>query len=339
MKKAITNIFKKNVPEYIDEINEAVKKFWNFDELEVIFENEKRTIKSYRDVDSNNFFILDKKEDNINVYNYSDEYGEIRKSIKEYNIFNYIKKNAENNLHLFLPPVIENDGVLRKHEYELEYMSIDELEKGREDVIKNNFGEDVLSLFDKELEERRKNNGEEKRFYLITVDVDVLCDFSKVLIDKGLFNKKYDRNYYDMIEHLASLKHYSYDIQKWGALIENIIKIANQKNYKTKEDGFWFNDADNLIYSLSDNELVFRHQEYAEYMIIKDFNNYTIYKSNLKDMNNIRSVANDDENIILAVLDGKIIKSKYIMLSNMDICLKFANMEIEDVKNIKKKLI
>lgn len=329
---------------FLDEITAATSSFFENENLEVLFKDNQREIKAYRDNENMCIYVLDKTDKKITI-NIDDIHDFNKKSsIKEIIYWQYKEKNgkAEDDLHMVtvIDCIFEKEKKVKKElpqteeEFEtklLQTLTTEDEKAGLQKMIaslKRVFGDNYLS-----------NEGFKSGFegtgtrVECSTDVSNIEGYMKLLNDKGYMSSVYPMEFFRKLNESAYPK-FQAMLPDWQFAMNGLRKACEENKHTTQDKAFFFNDSDNYVWAKK-NKLFLTNQNIGFYFDIKDDNNFVVYFlakeycSINKEIKRIDTALKEGtlhplRDIAFKVEDGKVTSLNYSLMYSFELDIEFS---------------
>lgn len=339
-----------NKTQFVSEVNNATKKFFENDNFEILHSSKNREIKAYRDDKNMVIYVLDKQKDKIivtvdDIYDFNQE-----KDIKGILHWQYKDTQGQIKDDLYMHTVIECS--LKEAKKPKQKEKLPKTEEEFEDSLRNKMneskvGEETEGLIQHFMNTIKNAFGEKfisnQRFIDIyfnaqnpvtcTSDVGTLQQYTQLLHDKGYLAEVQPEEFFINLNERA-IPQYQKMLADWTIGMNGMIKACKENNYRDYEKAFEFNDLDNHVW-VKDDKLVVTSQNVGFYFHIKDENNFNVYllEKEYKDVeeemeridNALKNEAiNNVKDIVLKVENGQITQLNYSLMHCFELDMEYS---------------
>lgn len=332
-------------PEFVAEVTQATKRFFDSSDLEVLHSSKNREIKGYKDLDNMVVYLLDKqdKKINVNIDNIHD--FNKKKSIKEIIYWEYKEKKGKVEENLHMHTVIEC-SLQKEEKLENKKDKLPKTEEEFEEVLRKKMpnSQDVADNFMKTIKsvygEKFLSNADFMNSFskaenqvMCSTDVGIIAQYTQLLNTKGYLAKVYPNEFFTNLNREAIPK-YQRMLPDWIMGMNGMRKACEENKHTSKSKAFEFNDLDNHVW-VKQEKLIVTSQNVGFYFYIKDDDNFTVYmlekeyKSVDKEIKRIDNAVenktiNDLTDVVLKVENGKITNLNYSLMYCFELDMEYS---------------
>lgn len=338
--------------EFVAEVTEATKRFFENESLEVLYSGKNREIKALKDIDNMVVYVLDKQDKKI-IVNIDDIHDfNKKKSIKEIIYWEYREKKGkvENDLHMHT--VIEC-SLQQDEKSNTKKEKLPKTEEEFEETLRKKMPADSQEVADRFMKTIKTVYGEKfltnpdfisgfskaENHVVCSTDVGTIAQYTQLLNDKGFLAQVYPDQFFLDLNVLAIPK-YQAMLPDWTMGMNGMRKACEENKHTSYNKAFYFNDSDNHVWVKQD-KLIVTSQNVGFYFHIQDDDNFTVYmlekeyKSVDKEIKRIDNALKDGtikdvKDVVLKVENGQVTNLNYSLMYCFELDMEYSVKAMKD---------